>query len=98
MALLSLDELKLHLQALPGWEPHDNALSKTFEVKSFVHGVVLIGAIAQAAEAADHHPDLNLHSYSKLTVTLSTHSEGGLTIKDIQLAERIEGIPQRGQT
>lgn len=98
MALLSLDELSLHLRALPGWEPQDNTLSKTSEVQSFAHGVVLIGAIAQTAETADHHPDLNLHGYNKLTISLSTQSEGGLTIKDMQLAEQIEGIPQRGQT
>ena len=73
-------------------------MSKTFEVQSFAHGAVLIGAIAQPAEAADHHPDLNRHGYNKLVVTLSTHSEGGLTIKDMQLAEKIEGVPQRGQT
>jgi 4a-hydroxytetrahydrobiopterin dehydratase len=62
-----------------------------------VRGVVLIGAIAQLAEAANHHPDLNLHGYRRLTVTLSTHSEGGVTMKDIRLAEQIENLPKEPQ-
>ncbi len=95
MTRLPLDELKMRLRSLPGWEPQENALVKTFKVPSFSHGVVLIGAIAQVAEAADHHPDLNLHGYSQLTITLSTHSEGGVTMKDIHLAEQIDSIPQR---
>jgi 4a-hydroxytetrahydrobiopterin dehydratase len=95
MALLTLHELQTNLRSLPGWELQDRTLVKTFDVPSFSHAVVLIGAIAQAAEAADHHPDLNLHGYNKLTVTLSTHSEGGVTIKDVHLAEQIEAIPRR---
>lgn len=95
MALLTLHELQTNLRSLPGWELQDRTLVKTLGVPSFSHGVVLIGAIAQVAEAADHHPDLNLHGYNKLTVTLSTHSEGGVTIKDVHLAEQIEAIPRR---
>ena len=95
MALLTLHELQTNLRSLPGWELQDRTLVKTFDVTSFSHGVVLFGAIAQVAEAADHHPDLNLHGYNKLTVTLSTHSEGGVTIKDVHLAEQIEAIPRR---
>ena len=95
MALLTLHELQTNLRSLPGWELQDRRLVKTLDVPSFSHGVVLIGAIAQVAEAADHHPDLNLHGYNKLTVTLSTHSGGGVTIKDVHLAEQIEAIPRR---
>ena len=95
MACLTIEELKTILRSLPGWEPHDNALVKTFRVPSFSHGIVLMGAIAQVAEATDHHPDLNLHSYNQLTIKLSTHSEGGVTMQDIDLAEQIERIPKR---
>ncbi len=95
MASLTHDEVMTKLGSLPGWELQENALVKTFKVPSFSHGVVLMGAVAQVAEAADHHPDLNLHGYNQLTVTLSTHSEGGVTMQDIHLAEQIETIPQR---
>lgn len=93
MTLLSIEETRMNLQDLPGWEAQGGTLVKTFAVRSFVHGVILIGAIAQLAEAAGHHPDLNLHSYSKLTVTLATHSEGGVTIKDVLLAQQIDRLP-----
>ena len=95
MASLTHDEVMTKLGSLPGWELQENALVKTFKVPSFSHGVVLMGAVAQVAEAADHHPDLNLHSYNQLTITLSTHSEGGVTMLDIHLAEQIETIPKR---
>lgn len=92
MACLTLEELTTILPSLPGWETQGHSLVKTFRVPSFVHGIVLMGAVAQAAEAANHHPDLNLHKYNQLTITLSTHSEGGVTQQDIRLAEQIETI------
>jgi 4a-hydroxytetrahydrobiopterin dehydratase len=69
-------------------------LTKTFTVRSFAHGVLFIAAIAQLAESANHHPDVNLHGYSHVTVSLVTHSEGGVTEKDIDLAAQIEALPQ----
>lgn len=94
MALLTDDAIRTHLESLAGWESRDNALVKTYTLGSFVEGIVLMAAIAQLAEAAGHHPDLNLHSYRKLTATLSTHSEGGVTIQDVELARQIDRIPQ----
>ena len=97
MAVLTLGELKATLHALPGWESHEKTLVKTFRLPSFTAAIILIGAIAQVAEATDHHPDLNLHNYNQLTMTLSTHSEGGVTMQDVQLAEQIQAIPRRVQ-
>ena len=79
MTLLTLDELKRSLRSLPGWEPQENALVKTFNLSSFAHGIILKCAKAQTAEVADHHPDLSLRGYNRLTITLSTHSGGGVT-------------------
>src|SRR5262245_55910994 len=95
MPRLNQDQINAALAGLPGWEVRDGLLTKTFNVRSFAHGVLLIGAIGQLAEAANHHPDLNLHGYSHVTVSLSTHSEGGLTERDFNLAGQIEALPQK---
>lgn len=95
MTLFTADEIKSGLADLPGWEVREGQLTKTFTVKSFAHAVLFIGAIGQLAEAANHHPDLNLHGYNKLRVNLSTHSAGGLTAKDFELAGQIEKLPHK---
>ena len=95
MALLTTGEIQQHLTQLPGWEVREGLLTKTFPVRSFAHGVLFLGAIGQLAEAANHHPDVSLHGYNRVTVSLSTHSEGGLTSKDFDLAAQIESLPHK---
>ena len=95
MTHLTADELSQHLAGLPGWTVRDGMLTKTFTVRSFAHGVLFLGAIAQYAEAANHHPDVRLHDYSQVTVSLVTHNEGGITAKDVALASQIEALPHK---
>lgn len=95
MALLSREQIEANLQNLPGWTVKDGRLTKVFTVRSFTHGVVFLGAIAQLAEAANHHPDVNLHDYNRVTLFIVTHSEGGLTGKDFDLARQIEALPHK---
>lgn len=95
MSLLSPNEIQTRLINLNGWAVQNGSLTKTFGVRSFAHGVLFIGAIGQLAEAANHHPDISLHGYKNVTVTLSTHSEGGITEKDFALAEQIGALPQK---
>ncbi len=95
MPRLTQDQITARLSALPGWEVRDGLLSKTFNVRSFAHGVLFVGAIGQFAEAANHHPDVSLHGYSHVSVQLSTHSEGGLTEKDFDLADQLEALPHK---
>ncbi len=95
MSLLSAEQIAQRLTGLPGWEVREGLLTKTFTVRSFAHGVLFLGAIAQFAEAANHHPDVSLHGYNRVTVALSTHSEGGLTEKDFDLAAQIERLPHK---
>ena len=95
MTHLTAAELSQRLAALPGWAVRDGLLTKTFTVRSFAHGVLFLGAIGQLAEAANHHPDVNLHDYSQVTVSLVTHSEGGITEKDVALAAQIEALPHK---
>ena len=90
-----LAEINQRLATLPGWSVQGGVLTKTFTVRSFAHGVLFLGPIGQYAEAANHHPDVNLHDYSQVTVSLVTHSEGGITDKDAALAAQIEALPHK---
>jgi 4a-hydroxytetrahydrobiopterin dehydratase len=95
MSLLTPEQLQQHLQSLPGWAVQNGQLTKTFKVTTFAHAVLFIGAIGQYAEALNHHPDLSLKGYNKVTVELSSHDAGGLTEKDVTLAAQIEGLPHK---
>jgi 4a-hydroxytetrahydrobiopterin dehydratase len=95
MPRLSPDEIRQRLEGYPEWAVANGQLSKTFKVRSFAHGVLFIAAIGQLAEAANHHPDVSLHGYSQVTIAVSTHSEGGITEKDFELAGAIEALPHK---
>ena len=95
MARLTNEEVTVRMSALPGWAVREGLLTKTYTLRSFAHGVLFVGAIGQYAEAANHHPDVSLHDYNQVTVSLVTHSEGGITEKDFELAARIEALPQK---
>jgi 4a-hydroxytetrahydrobiopterin dehydratase len=95
MPRLSEPEIAARLPGLAGWSVTGGLLTKTFTLRSFAHGVLFVGAIAQLAEAANHHPDLRLHGYKYVTIALETHSEGGLTHRDFDLAAAIEALPHK---
>lgn len=86
--LLSDDAVSSALADLPGWERDGDSLVRTAQLPTFPAAIAVVDAVAQEAEAADHHPDIDIR-YSTLTFRLSTHSEGGLTAKDPDLARRI---------
>ena len=89
MPKLSEAQIGHELNTLPGWECQDNSLRKLFRFNEFMDGIRFIGRIAEIAEAADHHPDMHIN-YTRVTFICSTHSEGGVTDKDIRLARQIE--------
>lgn len=89
MPKLSEAQIGEELKSLPGWEYRDNALRKLFRFKEFMDGIRFIARIAEMAEAADHHPDMHIN-YTRVTFICSTHSEGGVTDKDLRLARQIE--------
>ena len=85
---------KVLLQDVPGWELVDGkALRKTVKCKDFLDAVGRIQRMAPIAEAEDHHPDLHLTGYRRLTIELSTHAIGGLSENDFILAAKIDAIP-----
>jgi 4a-hydroxytetrahydrobiopterin dehydratase len=91
MALLSDSEVEAKLAELPGWERAGEAIAKEFDRGDFVGSVKFVSSLVEPAEAMDHHPDLEI-SWATVKVRISTHSEGGLTAADFELAGRIEGL------
>ena len=77
------------LGTLNGWSRRGDSITKTFQMKAFVDGIALVQRVAAAAEAVDHHPDIDIR-YTKVTFVLSTHSAGGITQMDLDLAGQIE--------
>ena len=90
---LSQTEIQGKLRAIPGWELKDKAIQKRFTLGGFKEAMAFVNQVAELAESADHHPDI-LINYKRVTLTLSTHSAGGLTEKDFDLASHIEKIPR----
>jgi len=86
---LSDGEIAQHLKGLAGWARDGNAIRKSFSFAQFADGIRFVDRVAVAADALDHHPDVDIR-YTTITMVLSTHSAGGLTRKDFELAERIE--------
>jgi 4a-hydroxytetrahydrobiopterin dehydratase len=91
MARLSDEEIGERLEGLDGWSRDGDSIKKTFEGEDFMSSVSLVDKLAPVAEEMNHHPDLEI-SWNKVTVTLSTHSEGGLTENDFELAGNIDGL------
>jgi 4a-hydroxytetrahydrobiopterin dehydratase len=81
-------EIAAHLGRLPGWERRGGAICRTFSFADFARAMDFVNRVAALAEAMDHHPDIDIR-YSKVTLTLSTHDAGGLTDRDLALAEKI---------
>ncbi len=91
MPKLSQSEIEQSLGKAQGWTQNGDAISRTFTLPSFTAALTFASAVGHLAERADHHPDI-LIKYTKVTLTLSTHSAGGLTDKDFALATEINDI------
>jgi 4a-hydroxytetrahydrobiopterin dehydratase len=89
MAKLTAEQISTSLAGLPDWSQDGDALVKTFTFPTFPAGIAFVDTVAVAAEQMGHHPDIAI-SYTRITMRLSTHDEGGVTAKDTALAARIE--------
>ena len=92
MTLLKKEEIKDALSSLDGWKQGEKEITKQFELKDFKSALSFVNQIGEKAEEMDHHPDIFIHSWNKVKITISTHSEGGITKKDVQLAENIQKL------
>ncbi|HEX7938791.1 MAG TPA: 4a-hydroxytetrahydrobiopterin dehydratase [Gemmatimonadaceae bacterium] len=82
-------EIRRALGPLPGWVRKGDAITKTYSFARFADGIRFVDDVARIADAADHHPDIDVR-YTKVTFTLSTHDAGGITQADMDLAKAIE--------
>lgn len=89
MATLSRQDTEARMREVPGWTLDGNAIRKQFVFRDFPDAVAFVQRLVPGAEAADHHPDV-LINYKRVTLTYSTHSEGGLTEKDFAGAAMAE--------
>ncbi len=95
MSALSKSEIHERLGKMPDWSQVGKAIERKYTFKSFVPAMAFVNKTAEAAEAAQHHPDITIR-YNVVTIALSTHSEGGITEKDFDLARQIDEISATG--
>jgi 4a-hydroxytetrahydrobiopterin dehydratase len=89
MTKLTDGELRLFLDEQDAWKHLGNAIHKEFRFPGFSGAIAFVNRVAELAEAAGHHPDIEIH-YNRVVISLSTHDEGGVTEKDVELAGSID--------
>jgi 4a-hydroxytetrahydrobiopterin dehydratase len=92
MSLLSDSDIERRLGDAPDWHAAEDAIVRDFAFADFAAAIAFVNRVAAAAEAANHHPDILVHGWNKVRLTLSTHSEGGLTDADFALAGEIDRL------
>jgi 4a-hydroxytetrahydrobiopterin dehydratase len=92
MLILNKPEITQKLSELNNWILEENQIAKLFQFKDFAEALSFVNKVGAEAENMNHHPDIFIHSWNKVKITISTHSEGGITKKDFELAEKIEGL------
>ncbi|HVK07023.1 MAG TPA: 4a-hydroxytetrahydrobiopterin dehydratase [Armatimonadaceae bacterium] len=91
---LSDEDVRARLSDVVGWEVADGILKKSFEFADFVQSMQFVNRLAEAAEAAHHHPDIDIR-YDKVHIALVTHDSGGITEKDFALAQEADAVAER---
>jgi len=89
MSLMSDADVDARLASLPGWAREGKRIRRAYSFASFKEAIAFVNRVAELAEKQDHHPDF-LIEYTKVTLTLSSHDAGGLTGRDLRLAEAID--------
>lgn len=93
--ILSNEQLHAAMAEHPHWEVRDGRLVRSVQAESFPAGIRLVVAVAERAESAQHHPDIDIR-YNTLTFALITHSAGGITDKDVEMAAAIDDLVDAG--
>ena len=91
MAVLKESELKEALKNLPEWKFSSGAIRRDYQFKDFLQAMAFVNKVAQKAEAANHHPDIDIR-YNKVVLALTSHDSGGVTQRDIRMAKEINGL------
>lgn len=91
MARLTDAEVAAALDGLPGWDRDGDTIVKTYELSTFPAAIGFVVAVGERAEAANHHPDIDIR-WRRVRLALTTHDEGGLSERDVALATEVEGL------
>ena len=91
MPALHNKQIKLNLQAVPNWSKRAQTILRTFKFEGFLKGIEFVNRIAAKAQKMNHHPDIDIR-FDQVTLTLTTHDEGGITEKDFLLARQCDGV------
>ena len=89
--VISTSELKTYLKQIPVWEHDKKKIKRVFEFDDFTSAIDFVNSVAEIAEESEHHPDIEI-KYNKVKLTLTTHSKGGLTEQDFEVAEKIDTL------
>ncbi len=91
MAEFTPEQIKATLPTVKDWRKQSVTITRTYQFKDFLAAMEFVNRVARAAESANHHPDIDIR-WNKVSLTLATHSEGGLTQKDFDLAQKIDAL------
>lgn len=93
---LSEKDVQDRIRRLKGWNQEDGSIARTLEFRDFKQAKSFVDRVADAAEETGHHPDIHLEKASRVRLVLTTHSAGGLTKNDFEMAEKIDGLAAEG--
>jgi 4a-hydroxytetrahydrobiopterin dehydratase len=91
LAVLKESQILEALKNLPGWKFESGVIRRHYEFKDFIQAMSFVGKVAEEAEAANHHPDIDIR-YKKVTLALVSHDSGGVTDRDVKMATRISAL------
>jgi 4a-hydroxytetrahydrobiopterin dehydratase len=91
VALLSQEQIQNAMSDLPGWSLSGKLLERNFEFSDFAAAMAFVLRVAEAAEEANHHPDIDIR-YNKVRLALTSHDSGGITSRDVKMAKRINSL------
>ncbi|HEY6907702.1 MAG TPA: 4a-hydroxytetrahydrobiopterin dehydratase [Ignavibacteriaceae bacterium] len=92
MQVLDISKINEKLGKLNGWKYQNDQIGRDYELKNFKEALSFVNKVGEIAEQMDHHPDIFIHGWNKVRITVSTHSAGGVTENDFKLAHKIEDI------
>lgn len=87
---LNQEQINSNLSKFSGWSFENNSIFKQFQFKDFIEALSFVNAVGLESEKMDHHPDILMFAWNKVKITISTHSAGGVTENDFELAQKIE--------
>ena len=91
MAALTTKQVSLHLKTVPNWSKRAKTILRTYQFEGFLISIAFVDQIAKKAQKSNHHPDIDIR-FNKVTLTLTTHDEGGITEKDFSLARQCDEV------